>query len=374
MRSIVFIFSLFFLCSCCPVLEGSFMDSPDIIKVGDSRYPSVETRQFTGISSLAISPAGRLWVTWYAGKTPEEDQNNYVVLATSGDDGKSWNEVFVLDPDGEGPVRAFDPELWLSPDGRLWMFWAQHVRSEENPNCPIAGVWSMVNENPDDSASSWSKPRRLTNGVMMCKPTVLSSGKWLLPVSLWRTMDDSAQVVCSIDQGKTFEVLGGCNVPVEKRSYDEQMIVQRKDGTLWMLVRTNGGIGESISYDEGRSWSHLVDSSIQHPSARFFIRRLNSGNLLLVKHGPVDKRIDRSRLMAFISKDDGKTWQGGLLLDERKGVSYPDGQQADNGVIYITYDYSRREHKKILMACFTEEDVLAEKEVSDKVRLQVPVN
>ena len=372
MKAFIFKLTIFFLCGI--IVEASFMDPPDIIMLGDDKYPPSQTRQFVGIPSLAVSPIGRLWVTWYAGKTPDEDHNNYVVLSTSGDDGNSWSEVLVVDPDCDGPVRAFDPELWLSQDGRLWLFWAQHIRSEENPNCPIAGVWSMVNENPNDPASVWSSPRRLTNGVMMCKPTVLSSGEWLLPVSLWRLMDNSAQAVCSSDQGKTFEVLGGCNVPVAKRSYDEHMIVQRKDDTLWMLVRTSGGIGESVSSDGGRSWSYLVDSPIQHPSARFFIRRLKSGNLLLVKHGEIEKRTGRSRLMAFISQDDGQTWRGGLLLDERKGVSYPDGQQAENGVIYITYDYSRRKDKKILMACFTENDVLAGQKVTDKVRLKIPVN
>ena len=40
---------------------------------------------------------------WYAGATPGEDHNNYVVLCTSGDNGKSWNEVLVVDPDAEGP-------------------------------------------------------------------------------------------------------------------------------------------------------------------------------------------------------------------------------------------------------------------------------
>ena len=373
MKKFLICLSLLFLCSCSSV-HRSFMEPPEIIDAGDSQYQLPQTRQFTGIPSLAISPAGRLWVTWYAGKTPDEDQNNYIVLSTSGDDGQTWKEVFIIDPDGEGPVRAFDPELWLSPDGRLWMFWAQHVRSEENPACPVAGVWAMVNDRPDEPDSKWSDPRRLTNGVMMCKPTVLSCGDWLLPVSLWKTMDNSALAVCSTDQGKTFEVLGGCNVPVEQRTFDEHMFVQRNDGNIWMLVRIKDGIGESFSSDGGRTWGLLETSKIQHPSARFFIRRLNSGNLLLVKHGDINKRTGRSHLMAFISKDDGQTWQGGLLLDERKGVSYPDGQQADDGVIYITYDYSRRDHQKILMSCFTEQDVLEGEDVTGKVRLRVSVN
>ena len=65
-----------------------------------------------------------------------------------------------------------------------------------------------------------------------------------------------------------------------------------------------------------------------------------------------------------------KTWTGGLLLDERSGVSYPDGQQTDDGLIRVIYDFSRTGSRHILMATFREEDVAAGKPVSDAVRLR----
>src|SRR5690606_23197295 len=159
---------------------------------------------------------------------------------------------------------------------------------------------------------------------------------------------------------KTWSVRGACNVPKSERVFDEHMIVERKDGSLWMLVRTRYGIGESFSKDKGRTWSALKQSNIQHTSSRFFISRLNSGNILLVKHGPIDVKTGRSHLMAFISKDDGNTWSKGLLLDERLGVSYPDGQQMKDGTIAITYDYDRKQEQLILMTTFKEQDVFKE--------------
>ena len=60
-----------------------------------------------------------------------------------------------------------------------------------------------------------------------------------------------------------------------------------------------------------------------------------------MKHGPIEKKTGRSHLTAFVSKDDGRSWEGGLMLDERGGVSYPDGQQTADGTIYITYDFDR---------------------------------
>jgi hypothetical protein len=335
--------------------KKSHLDPPGIIKnpAKTVDHP-VESRKFTGISSLAVSQEGRFWAVWYTGPTPAEDANNYVVLATSYDKGETWDEILAIDPDGSGPVRAFDPEVWMAPDGKLWVFWAQQVQPARSTNC---GVWAMNCSNPGSSNPEWTEPVRLADGVMMCKPVILSTGEWALPVSFWHLWEESAKIVVSNDNGKTWIVRGGVNVPREVRNHDEHMIVERKDGSLWMLVRTLYGIGESFSYDSGYSWTPLVPSKIQHPAARFFISRLNSGNLLLVKHGPVDMKIQRSHLFAFISKDDGHSWSGGLLIDERPGVSYPDGQQFSDGMIYITYDFSRTKDQNILMTSFSEEEI-----------------
>jgi len=332
---------------------------------------AVTNRAFQGISSMAVSPRGRLWVNWYAGKTPGEDQNNYVVLSTSGDNGLSWKEVLVVDPDGDGALRTYDPELWIDPSGRLWLTWAQALSNDRH-----AHLWAMVADDADAETPQWIAPRMLAPGVMMCKPITLRDGTWVFPISDWegRRLKTPAAATAgfwvSADQGATFTLRGSALVPVEYRTFDEHMFIERRDGSLWTLIRTTYGIGESVSTDGGKTWSATAPSAIPHPPARFFITRLASGNLLLVKHGPMDKKTDRSHLTAFISQDDGKTWTGGLMLDERTGVSYPDGQQTADGTIFITYDFSRTGARHILFAAFREEDALAGKDVSGKVRLR----
>src|SRR5204863_1921356 len=90
---------------------------------------------------------------------------------------------------------------------------------------------------------------------------------------------------------------------------------------------------------------------------RFFIRRVASGKLLLVKNGPLNVRLAvRSNLKAFLSADDGKTWSKGLLLDDRAQVSYPDGFQAPDGTIHIVYDWIRHTDAEILHVKLTEAD------------------
>ena len=328
---------------------------------------TVTNRAFQGIPSLAVAPGGRFWADWYAGVTPGEDQNNYVVLSTSANGNDPWTEVFTIDPDGPGSVRSFDPELWVSPDKRLFCFWAQMDKSRKDAEL---GVWCMETSEPDSPHPAWSKPRRIGDGVMMCKPLTLSTGEWVLPISKWREHDHSAQMIVSTDQGKTWSLRGGCNVPVEARLFDEHMFVERRDGSIWLLVRTKYGIGESVSTDRGKTWPELKPSPILHTSSRFFLRRLDSGNLLLVKHGPIAVKTGRSHLTAYVSKDDGMTWGGGLLLDERNGVSYPDGQQTPDGLIHIIYDYNRLTDRNILMATFREEDAASGKPVGSSVKLR----
>lgn len=341
------------------------LDPPQHVGPPEPLHAS-SNRGFQGIPSLAVSPKGRLWATWYAGITPKEDHNNYAVLSTSGDNGQTWKEVMIVDPDADGPVRAFDPELWVSPDGKLHWFWAQARGHAGFPG----GVWSLTAADPEVETPKWSDPVRITDGVMMCKPFVLSTGEWVLPTSLWRTQDDSAQMLVSTDAGKTWSLRGACNVPQQDRQFDEHILIEKNDKSLWLLARTKYGIGESFSTDRGKTWPDLKPSGIEHPSARFFIRRLKSGNLLLVKHGPIDERTGRSDLTTFVSTDDGKSWTGGLMLDERKGVSYPDGQQTDDGLIRIIYDFSRTGERHILMATFREADVKAGKPVSKDVQLR----
>jgi hypothetical protein len=127
------------------------------------RADQAETnRAFTGIPSMAVAPKGRLWASWYAGVTPGEDLNNYVVLSTSSDNGATWQEVLTVDPDAGGPVRSFDPELWVSPDGRLFFSWAQMEKGRRDA---ALGVWCIETSEPDSAQPTWSKPRRIRTYV-----------------------------------------------------------------------------------------------------------------------------------------------------------------------------------------------------------------
>jgi hypothetical protein len=331
-----------------------------------------KARHWQGIPGIELAANGRLWAVFYSGgKT--EGPDNYVALVTSGDGGRTWSDLaYTVDPPGE--VRAYDACLWHDPMGRMWLLWAQSYGWYDG-RC---GVWASVCSDSFSDSPGWSKPRRIADGIMMNKPTVLANGDWLFPIALWAS-DRSylnglpeqcySNVYVSTDSGQTFGLRGAADIA--NRSFDEHMLVERRDGSLWMLVRAFYGIGESVSVDGGRSWSPGKPSPLGGPNARFFIRRLLSGRLLLVNHYGFK---GRSHLTAMLSDDDGLTWSGGLLLDERADVSYPDGVQAQDGLIYVIYDWERDKAKEILMAVITEADIEAGKCITERASLKLVVN
>ena len=348
----------------------AFLQPPDIFIPGEAYY-SDENREFQGIPAIERSPSGRLWAAWYGGGVTE-DRRNYVILATSNDGGTTWSKpVLVIDPGRDGPVRAYDPCLWHDPDGTLRLYWSQGY---ERHTDETAGVWTISTGNSDDENPEWSSPTRLCDGVMMNKPIVTSSGAWLFPVARWKT-DESAQVYEAIDHNVNWKLAGAATVStVEDRNADEHMIVERNAGEILMLIRTSYGIGESVSKDTGKTWSKVVPSNLAHPVSRFNIRRLASGALLLVKHGPLEVKTERCDLSAYVSADDGLTWTGGLLIDERSGVSYPDTVEDEDGTIYCIYDYDRRGAREILLSRFTEDDVKSGKFASEKSAQRLIIN
>ena len=374
---------LLLICPCTlPAAEQDLaLLPPQILQPVPEKYAE-NLRTFQGIPSMTVAPNGRLWATWYTGGN-DEGPDNIVLLATSSDGGKTWTKPLLAIDIPDTPIRAYDPAMWTDPEGKVWLFWAQCKSSPSyKTRDGRGGTWAIVTNNPDVENADWSAPRRLCDGVMMCKPIADSKGRWLLPSTVWnivpdhpdRTLAPGAHIVASEDKGKTWASLGHSTVPREDALYDEHNIVEMKNGAFWMLHRTKYGIAESHSTDGGKTWTEPRPSLYPHTSSRFFIRRLQSGNLLFVKHGKIDEKTGRSHLQAFLSDDDAKSWKGGLMLDERINVSYPDGDQDKDGTIYVIYDWERYRDKEILMARFTEEDVLAGKIVSPNGALRLLVN
>src|SRR5579872_4003018 len=85
---------------------------PDDAHYGPAR------RVMQGVPAVARAPGGRLWATWSGGPA-EEGPDNYTMLATSNDDGRTWSGLRAV-IDCPGLVRAGGPNIWVDPQGKLW--------------------------------------------------------------------------------------------------------------------------------------------------------------------------------------------------------------------------------------------------------------
>ena len=262
------------------------LEPPVIITSPGAEFQD-EARPGAMIIGMDRTPKGRLWGCWTGtGDKPD----TYFILATSDDGGATWSKprliVGAADPSGKPQRRALVGNLWTDPLGRVWLFFDQSLGYFDGRG----GDWYIRCDDPDAAEPVWSKPVRFADGCTLNKPTVLNNGDWLLPVSLWtrdrinpvrfreahHDLDPirMANVFASTDQGKTWTRRGGVAFP--QTDFDEHMIVELRDGRLWMLARTKYGMAESFSSDNGRTWSRAEavgdpepQRAVLHPAARF---------------------------------------------------------------------------------------------------------
>lgn len=323
-------------------------------------------RVWQGIPGIVCTKKGRTIISFYSGST-KETYGNFAALIMRDGEGPFGEPCVVAEE--QGRYRCFDPVVWIDPLYRLWFIW--NVMPGER-------VMAAICDDPDADELVFGKEFCIGRGVMMNKPTVLSSGEWLFPIAMWKKdifyefrkselrEDDIAgsYVYKTADNGESFVKLGYADI--RDRIFDEHMLFEMDNGVLMMLIRTKYGIGKSYSYDRGRTWSRGENSGFGGPNSRFHIYRLRSGRVLMINHY---NYTTRDNLTALLSEDGGKTFPYSLLIDARADVSYPDAMEAEDGYIYITYDRERGAFKKsldeayacnreILTARITEEDIL----------------
>ena len=291
----------------------SFVTPAEVLWSPGDEY-AIQTRLWQGCPSLDRT-GQRLWSAWFSGGTREPDAGNYGIVSYKDIDAE-WVDpaMIIVHPDTN--VRVMDTQLWTDPNGSLWVFWVQNTGQKGFDG--IWGTWAIRIDNPGADEPTWTKPRRLCNGLTRNKPIVLSSGEWLLPSYDW--INHQSAVYISDDQGENWTLRGGpLNKPTS--NFYEHMCVELNNGNIWMLQRN---IQESISTDKGKTWTPLQKlEGLTSANSRVFISRLQSGNLLLIYNDSTNGKT-RKDLTARLSIDDGKTWPYTLLLDEREEVSYPD--------------------------------------------------
>ena len=98
-----------------------------------------------------------------------------------------------------------------------------------------------------------------------------------------------ANVFVSDDEGAHWRYRGG--VIFKDSCFNEHSIVELGDGRLWMLSRCQKEITLRLPDDGGVTWQPQR-TAFPHVNSKCTVRRLQSGNILLVRHG-TDMTLER---------------------------------------------------------------------------------
>lgn len=318
-------------------------------------------RHWQGVTTIERTSNGRIYASWVSGGNGEPRGANYNVVVYSDDEGRTWNDLWII-THSSSKVKINDAQLWIDPDGVLWIFYVQSLFTE-NLNIytggasfdNYSGVWAVKVENPDGDDFVHTEPIRLFYGLLRNNPLVLSDGTWLAFPNNY-VNDLYTVVFASTDKGETWTLRGQAYIP-QATDFDETIVFEQNDGSLRMMVRNSGGtILQSYSYDKGYTWSEVSDSGLLNPCSRFQMVRLSSGNVMLIYNQNSSSRDDMTVCLSF---DDGKTWNYKMTLDTRTSTTYPDyAIDEKTGKIYVIWDQGRLVNGNVCMAIFTEEDIM----------------
>lgn len=124
----------------------------------------------------------------------------------------------------------------------------------------------------------------------------------------------------------------------------EGTVIERADGSLYLLLRTESGfLWEATSLD-GLKWSGLKQSTIPSVTCCAQMARLSDGRIALLWNAPPrhrpDNRTLRAELSLAFSADEARTWSKPVVVAANYGgagrVSYPYLYERRPGELWIT--------------------------------------
>jgi predicted neuraminidase len=149
------------------------------------------------------------------------------------------------------------------------------------------------------------------------------------------------------DAGKTWTRTDALNDGVTTSAI-QPSILKLPGGKLQLVCRSeNDFVLQSISADQGKTWTPLAPSTLLNPNSGIDAVTLQDGRHIVVYN---HTKKGRSPLNVAISSD-GQNWQDIAILENEPGgeFSYPAVIQAKDGKVHITYTWKRKKIKHVVM-------------------------
>ena len=340
-------------------------------------------------------PNGDLLASWYRGSGERKADDVAVYGARLKKGSRQWSEAFLLAdtpgfPDG-------NPALHVDAKGRLWLFWPivlantwesclTQYRISENYQAKGPPKWTWQGTlflQPRDferkMRAGWEHRRTLSDQPpedfatpalvekvkaliadklasrlgwqVRCKPTVLPSGRMLLP--LYSDTFSVGLMAITDDGGQTWFA----SEPLAGFGNIQPAVLRRDNGTLVAYMRENGPllkIRVAESRDDGVTWGPVGVCDLPNPGSGLDGVRLRNGHWVLIYN---DTKEERNSLAVSLSDDEGATWKWTRHLEHAPTGSYhyPAIIQGKDGRIHAVYSYFVQGGKSMKHAAFSED-------------------
>jgi predicted neuraminidase len=344
-------------------------------------------------------PNGDLLVSWYRG-SGERSSDDVAVYGARKKHGESeWSEAFLMaDLPGFPDCNTC---MMIDRKQRLWLFWPTIIantwescltnyrvsRDYSGDGAPRWERNGLVLLKPDDFSAEGDAQLaglvekyksflsdRLREEIEVgrqkmrdklyqrlgwqprCKPTVLPSGRILLP--LYTDTFSISIMAVSDDDGDTWYA----SKPLLGFGAIQPAVLRRESGELVAYMRENGvtdRVRMATSTDDGITWGPVTATDLPNPGSGLDGVRLENGHWLLVYNDTVS---GRNSLAVSISDDEGKTWKWTRHLEKHAqgGYHYPSVIQGRDGTIHAVYSYFVEGGKSMKHAAFNEAWVQAD--------------
>jgi predicted neuraminidase len=361
-------------------------------------------------SSIVETPRGDLFVCWFHGSGERKSDDVRIEASRLRRARGRWETRFVLNDTPGFP--DCNPCLFVDPKRRLWLFnitlvaniWESSILTWKRassyerlgrPAWEDGGVLLLKPGQEFETAINVALPGMIAKAAALrlrlndkqreeldfflgalrseatntyyrrmgwmtrVHPTVLSGGRWLLP--LYHDGFSCAAVARSDDSGVSWTI----SAPIIGMGGVQPSLAQRRDGTVAAIMRDNGPPPARAQFSESRdfgvTWSDPIDTEIPNPGSSLEWIVLRSGRWLLVLN---DTERSRRSMAAWLSDDEGRTWRWRRGLSSTTGdggFGYPSVIQAHDGSIHVTYSAEAGGRSTILHARFDEAWLLAAK-------------
>lgn len=312
---------------------------------------------------IALLPDGRLTAVFLQ----EMGGTQEVSARYSNDNGLSWSETETLfrlpkEPGGWGGLEALvdrDRELhvFLLNDAHTGIITTGEERQKPLPMGERRlDIWHVRSL---DGVRTWSSPKCIWKGYTGALNSViqLRNGRILLPFSCytnrsWANRGEGLDaytfmgqydctLVYSDDAGTTWHPSpAALKVPTPNlHAYGavEPVVLELKDGRVWMLIRTQlGRLYESFSED-GITWSRPRPTPLLSSDSPVGLVRLSDGRIVLLWNNCLRYPYalgGRHVLHVAISEDEGRSFRGYREVVRDPLRNQPPPPRGDHGIAY----------------------------------------